>query len=202
MLLSSLAGAGRHACRGKDTYSRASASERASESTRFCFVNVNERGVHNYRGNGGANPVYRSQSKHAGTILRFRSSRFGAVASGAMPKPARSFRDVLPYFETRVSSISSLPPLDKSKPRRSIFGTRTEFERRPPNNERRRRSPLETGVKLNLNKLIGAGSGKRALFFLSLTRSLRLFSRAHPTFLQLSRPDSARGGYAHFRLMN
>lgn len=65
-----------------------------------------------------------------------------------------------------------------------------------------RRSPLETGVKLNLNKLIGAGSGKRALFFLSLTRSLGLFSRAHPTFLQLSRPDSARGGYAHFRLMN
>lgn len=87
--------------------------ERVSESTRFCFVNVNERGVHNYRGNGGADPVYRSQSKHAGTILQFRSSCFGAVASGVNRNrpPDR--------FETTHSRRESHPSLFPSVARKS-----------------------------------------------------------------------------------
>lgn len=93
--------------------------ERVSESTRFCFVNVNERGVHNYRGNGGADPVYRSQSKHAGTILQFRSSCcFGAVASGIKPKPAPD-RFATYCFETQHSRRESHPSLFPSVARKS-----------------------------------------------------------------------------------
>lgn len=81
--------------------------EQASESTRFCFVNVNERGVHNYRGNGGADPVYRSQSKHAGTILRFRSSCFG----GRIAYPGDPFRDLLLRGSVRdVANLVHLEP--------------------------------------------------------------------------------------------
>lgn len=62
------------------SYSRAHprASERASQRV-FASLMLTNEGVHNYRGNGGADPIYRSQSKHAETILRFRSSCFGAV---------------------------------------------------------------------------------------------------------------------------
>lgn len=112
--------------------------ERASESTRFCFVNVNERGVHNYRGNGGANPVYRSQSKHAGTILRFRSSRFvsGRIRSDAETGPGR----FATYYRTLRRESHPSPPFRRSRQikteDRSLEHARNS--RGPPNNERRR----------------------------------------------------------------
>lgn len=77
--------------------------ERASESTRFCFVNVNERGVHNYRGNGGADPrlsISVETCRNHFTVLfpLFRSSR--------IRRATRSFRDIL----LRVARSSSPAP--------------------------------------------------------------------------------------------
>lgn len=81
-------------------------------------------------GNDGADPVYRSQSKHAGTILRFRSSCFEAAASGA--ETVTGIPIVSCYFATtfksRVLSISPLPPLVNQN-RRSIFDTCVKFDR-------------------------------------------------------------------------
>lgn len=108
--------------------------ERVSESTRFCFVNVNERGVHNYRGNGGADPVYRSQSKHAGTILQFRSSCFGAVAphpESTETGPIVSRHATSRYDIQRANLIHLFPSLPSlvNQNGRSIFHTCMGFER-------------------------------------------------------------------------
>lgn len=73
------------------------------------------------------------------------------------------------YYRTLRREPHPSPPFRRSRQIKTEdrSSERVRNSRGPPNNERRR-SPLETGVKLNLNKLIGAQNpAKRALFLLS-----------------------------------
>lgn len=131
----SLAGAGRRACRGKDTYSRASASERARASQRvFASLMLTNEGYIIIGETAERIPVYRSQSKHAGTILRFRSScRIRRERRNRRPLPPPVPLPPLPVDlsprdnirEARISSIRPLPSTArKSKPKIELQSVR------------------------------------------------------------------------------